>query len=555
MKTTKKLLVLLLTLVLAFSMLPSVFAQTTSDEVVCDLGETFEVTFLVENIAGINGRLSASEFLTLSEINFEGLTEGAVIIESGALALVGEEPADFTLTAKFGTDAEASIPEQELFVTFTYQTTTDGYTLSEEITETVKIVITMPVTVDTRALEEALALAEAVLNGTSNYTETSLANLRTAYNAGLEALTSDSQETVDAATKAIWDAIDALLLESGLDYTELKELLMLVDEWDEADYTAASWANFDQVRAVSRLAMTYAETQEEVDTAVANLKAAVAALVKVKPEPTVNYAALNDAIASAEAKKEADYTAESWSALKTALEAAKAALKSNDQTVVDAAAAELKAATDALVAVKAPVDYTALKAAIAAADALKATDYTNTSWVVMRNAYTMAQGALYAPDQATVDAAAAALTEAVSKLVKMDLTALQAAIDAAKAYQSPNQDSDLWKSLTDLLAAAELLKTSGDQAKVNAAAASINDLLNTIKEEDARQPITTPVIETPTLNPSDDSLFNILFWVLIALLIAAVVAIGAYLIIVLVVKKNGKDDTPVVNYDIRDDDK
>ncbi len=62
----------------------------------------------------------------------------------------------------------------------------------------------------------------------------------------------------------------------------------------------------------------------------------------------VDLAELNKQIAAAEALKESDYTADSWAALAKALQAAKAALASSDQAVVDKAAADLSAAIAAL---------------------------------------------------------------------------------------------------------------------------------------------------------------------------------------------------------------
>ncbi|MBE6636782.1 MAG: LPXTG cell wall anchor domain-containing protein, partial [Ruminococcaceae bacterium] len=58
--------------------------------------------------------------------------------------------------------------------------------------------------------------------------------------------------------------------------------------------------------------------------------------------------ALNDAIAEAEALNRDLYTAESLAKVDEALEEAKAALTSNDQAVVDAAAKKLNDAIDAL---------------------------------------------------------------------------------------------------------------------------------------------------------------------------------------------------------------
>ncbi|WP_204205474.1 alpha-L-fucosidase, partial [Olsenella sp. An290] len=77
-----------------------------------------------------------------------------------------------------------------------------------------------------------------------------------------------------------------------------------------------------------------------------------------EPEaPSVSYDALNEAIASAKALSEDAYTADSWSALQSALSAAEAALSSTSQTEVDAAAQALTAAIEALVPVTPSGDH------------------------------------------------------------------------------------------------------------------------------------------------------------------------------------------------------
>ena len=68
------------------------------------------------------------------------------------------------------------------------------------------------------------------------------------------------------------------------------------------------------------------------------------------PTQEVNTASLEKAIQTAEALKEADYTADSWKVLQTALKNAKSALEAKkDQTSVDNAAASLNKAIEALV--------------------------------------------------------------------------------------------------------------------------------------------------------------------------------------------------------------
>ena len=78
-------------------------------------------------------------------------------------------------------------------------------------------------------------------------------------------------------------------------------------------------------------------------------EAALAAIKSANEAVTVDTTKLEAAITAAEALKEADYTADSWSAMQTKLTVAKAALKAKEsQSAVDTAADELNTAVKAL---------------------------------------------------------------------------------------------------------------------------------------------------------------------------------------------------------------
>lgn len=156
-------------------------------------------------------------------------------------------------------------------------------------------------------------------------------------------------------------------------------------------------------------------------------KAATDALSKAEEAPAaveVNTEALQAAITKAEGLTEADYTADSWAKLQTALTAADAALTAKEsQDAVDTAAGNLNTAIDALV--KKPeevkVNTEKLEAAIAKADALKdkEAEYTTESWKTMQDALTEAKSALEAKEsQDKVDAAETKLTKTIDALEK-----------------------------------------------------------------------------------------------------------------------------------------
>lgn len=110
-----------------------------------------------------------------------------------------------------------------------------------------------------------------------------------------------------------------------------------------ADYTEDSWNALQMALTAADAALTAKESQKAVDTAAGNLTAAIDALAKVNTEK------LAAAIAKADALKEVDYTADSWTTMQTALTEAKSALEAKEsQEKVDAAEAKLTKAIEAL---------------------------------------------------------------------------------------------------------------------------------------------------------------------------------------------------------------
>ena len=154
------------------------------------------------------------------------------------------------------------------------------------------------------------------------------------------------------------------------------------------------------------------------------VKSALVQAINDAPSATVevNTTNLEAAIAKAKGLTAADYTAESWAKLQTALTAADAALAAKEsQDAVNTAADNLTAAINALV--KKPeevkVNTEKLEAAIAKADALKEVDYTADSWKAMQTALTEAKSALAAKEsQDKVDAAETKLTKTIDALEK-----------------------------------------------------------------------------------------------------------------------------------------
>ena len=274
--------------------------------------------------------------------------------------------------------------------------------------------------IDYSRLIELIEKAEAL--NADDYTAESWADLETALVIAKQALSATDQLVVNEAADALEAAIEALVektAEPEIDYARLENLIAQAEALNADDYTAESWADLETALVIAKQALNATE-QSVVDSAADALEAAINALVEKQPvEPEVNYDRLNALIAEAQGLNADDYTAESWADLEAALADAIAALESDDQAVVDAAADALEAAINALVEkqpVEPEVNYDRLNALIAEAQGLNADDYTAESWADLEAALADAIAALESDDQAVVDAAADALEAAIDAL-------------------------------------------------------------------------------------------------------------------------------------------
>lgn len=208
-----------------------------------------------------------------------------------------------------------------------------------------------------------------------------------------------------------------------------------------------------------------------------------------------------------------------------------------------------------------PMELEELNNQIAVAEGLEQGKYTADSWENLQTALTAAYSARNSRDQNVIDQAAAGLKDAIAALVKMDYLALTAAIDAAKLLVSDNDDGRLWAELSNALTDAMALLDCADQAKVDAAAQRLLDAVSAIQRYLAQKEDDTPVetLPQPTIPEEvgdrcdypSHKVWPVLFWISLVLNVACGVLIVSYII---AKAKNRKDTTPLVEYDIEDDD-
>ncbi|SEW30505.1 pectinesterase family protein [[Clostridium] fimetarium] len=180
-------------------------------------------------------------------------------------------------------------------------------------------------------------------------------------------------------------------------------------------YTTDSYATLTAaIKAAKAIVST--DALGTINSTTTALNSAVAGLTK----KGADYSALNKAITDAQALTSSMYTANSYAAVTTALQAAKAVdstLKIDAQATVDAARTSLNNAIAGLT--KLGADYTALNKAIADAQALSATIYTASSYASVTTALQAAKAVdatLKIDAQETINSATTALNNAIKAL-------------------------------------------------------------------------------------------------------------------------------------------
>jgi len=205
------------------------------------------------------------------------------------------------------------------------------------------------------------------------------------------------------------------------------------------------------------------------------------------------------------------------------------------------------------------VDYSELERTISIAKALNKDDYEATAWEAFSLVLEEAENLISSEDQAAVNEAAGNLEKAIATLMGVDQTKLRQALDSV-AEHSQNLDlSSLWYEMISVLENAEDQLQSSDQAAVDEAAAQVESLLEQIaKAEKEAGPAGTiiqevPVVVLPTddyCNTSTHNIWLVLFFIALAMNIALAALIIVYVVRVL---KARKDEIPMVDYDIYDD--
>ena len=205
------------------------------------------------------------------------------------------------------------------------------------------------------------------------------------------------------------------------------------------------------------------------------------------------------------------------------------------------------------------LDDTEIRRQVAIANGLNPAEYTAESWAAMQAALDEACEAMVGYNQIAADQAAEDLKNAIAALVRMDYTALEAVLSDVQKLLEENPQNGLWGKVLTACEEAKGLMTGGDQAAVDAAASNLTQLyaeLQTLMEGEGAPEIV--VQQVPVEVPPSDDYCNIAKHRVWPVLFFASLAVNGILVVVMVAyvsnkKRNQRDDTPLVDYDIYDD--
>ncbi len=338
----------------------------------------------------------------------------------------------------------------------------------------------------------------------------------------------DNQAEVDAQTKALNDAITALV-PAGADYTKLNNAIKAFEALTESDWTADTWvvakAKYDAAVEASKKVYTV-DKQAELDAIADALTEAISKLVPAPADFTALDAILKDIniyLTSWAKYVTDDYKTRTNAAVESANAADFRALTKNDQATVDAKTAEITELYNNPEFLA--WDYTKINEAKAAFAAIDRSKYTDESLAAVEALFAQvgddwkqdprkpegAQQSAYASQMLIQSRVLKWETLLVEKTVeeKADYTALDAAIKTAEeliAKGTSIYTDDSVKVLQDALAEGKALSRdllASEQGTVDAATAKINAAMP-LTEKDASYTALDAAIALAKTKNADD---------------------------------------------------
>ena len=476
MKITKKIISILLALTMTLGMMIPAFALLPdSSESEGNASETVIVPVEFKDILSLDGKFELDDPNGIvKDFQVDYPTEwGGTNPANGKFIYYtdGKNAKTIVLTFKvtLTDDVAKNCSTAKIIINYNYTTKS----VPTETSKTHTVTIELKVVVNYTALNAAIAKAEALNEKDYQQGDGKWAAMQTAL-ANAKALVNNTiyQADVDAATVALNKAIDALI---KLNYTALNAAITEAENLKASDYLTDSWEAMQVVLAQAKALVGNATTQQQIDDMAAALITAMGKLLT--PTDVLNYSVLKAYISYISTLDGSIYTPDSWNALQSATNAAKALIgNALNQAQINNMVALLDKALESLLKI---LDYSELNAEIAKAEALVQKDYTAASFANMQNVLAAAKNLVNkANTQDEINAATTALKDAVAALV--DVTDLNELLADAGELDEDDYTTSSWANLIATIAKTASVLNNGTQAQVNAAQADVQAAIDAL---------------------------------------------------------------------------
>lgn len=287
-----------------------------------------------------------------------------------------------------------------------------------------------------------------------------------------------------------------ITVKAKVDTTALQQLVAQAESLNEEDYTTSSYAALESALNAARHGIdNELITEQEVNTLTNALNAALDGLV----ERAKDKSALANAISTAQALNLNDYTTSSYSALETAINAAKAVNEDRDatQSQVDCAISDLNSAVSALVE---RGDKSKLRELVdeIVEEEYREEDFLLPGFAAFEDAFEYALEILEKDDAETskkeVQKAYDDLSEALAGLVRVgDKTDLLALINECEDLNEEDYSASSWAALQQAITSARAVaNTSAEQQAYDEAKDALDEaVFNLVDLRGLKQAIET----------------------------------------------------------------
>ena len=287
-----------------------------------------------------------------------------------------------------------------------------------------------------------------------------------------------TQEKVNQAVASIQQGMNGLVKRA--DFSDLSNLIALAENINDDEYTDESlspmYQSLEQAKAIKN---NLNASQKAVDEITKDLQAKLDALVEYKAPDTSE---LKELIKQAKTYQENEYSTSSFKILKEGIKQAENTLSIRKVTEI-----QVQSATDTLQkAINGlNVDTSLLNKQLTSAKALTETDYTPSSYAVLKQAITDTENFLSdTHKQYEIDEQTKLLSNAMNQLVKRaDKKDLQKAITDAKSKYDGDYTEVTLNALKDTVTKAEVVLNdlNASQDQVSVMTKSVNDAIANLK--------------------------------------------------------------------------